>query len=616
MADVAGVSHHLVLNGVGYMLRRGKSGLVWKRGEAPFLVPRQGGALSRDVLSRPEVSSGYLGAGYGLEASAGKYARGQGIDARLDGPRAAASQAVVSGGGVQWSGGVDLASVEPMFAGANGSASRVYRYSLGGGTMAEQTGLTAAGQLTFAFQANNTAWFCVAGGGANCVTVVGGGAAAAAGSTNGAAVGARDSTYGWLALGAGASQKVMGASLKGLTNATGWTASAAFAAGDVVSAVQGMFSYQEKMYLARRDGVYQLGWDMLSGSVCSQTRVLENRNFQLATAYGGWVEFSGAMYFLLADRVWRWTGGATYTEVSPPNFFVSTSGEGTIALAVRSLSAGKGWLWALAESDESPAGVYLLAYNGARWEMVRQVVAGSGALAGGVHASGQANKVFANAYNGSTWSTYKMDLNTFGDRPAAGAGATGNYCYLPGLDGGLPGESKLWRYVSIRGSGFSAQRPVGVEYWNGSTWVSAGSVNLAYGGTVTIPNGGYVDTRLIVRLDLQTDGVMSGAVREVSAGYVVLPDPIPMTEFEVLLGPVVRKLDGTTEARTPAQLLTALLAVRASGQVAQLADPYTSAQGLSARAVRVQEVEVKAMRPSPNAGGAYGWFAQVRCLDV
>ncbi|MFN8498670.1 MAG: hypothetical protein U0641_12530 [Anaerolineae bacterium] len=224
--------------------------------------------------------------------------------------------------------------------------------------------------------------------------------------------------------------------------------------------------------------------------------------------------------------------------------------------------------------------------------------------------------MFANAYNGSTWSTYKMDLNTFGDRPAAGAGATGNYCYLPGLDGGLPGESKLWRYVSIRGSGFSAQRPVGVEYWNGSTWVSAGSVNLAYGGTVTIPNGGYVDTRLIVRLDLQTDGVMSGAVREVSAGYVVLPDPIPMTEFEVLLGPVVRKLDGTTEARTPAQLLTALLAVRASGQVAQLADPYTSAQGLSARAVRVQEVEVKAMRPSPNAGGAYGWFAQVRCLDV
>ncbi|MFN8473755.1 MAG: hypothetical protein U0822_16315 [Anaerolineae bacterium] len=617
MADVAGVTHHLVLNSVGYMLRRTKDGLAWTRAEAPFLVPRQGAALSRDVLSRPETSSGQLLGGYGLDWGGGKYARGQGIDARLDGARAASSQSTVSSGGVQWSGGIDLPGVDAYLAGATGSTSRVYRYSVGGNSVAEQTGATASGALTIAFQNNGFVWFNQAGGAVKAMCVSNAGASLGPTATATTVAGARDSAYAWMFDIQVSTQKLHRVLLAGLTDVAGtWTGPTNALSGDVLSVVQSAFSYLGQVYLCRRDGVYSVTWDGVLADSAVLTRVIENRNFQTSTAFVQWTEFQGSMYFLLGDRVWKWTGGNTYENVSPGNFFVSTSGEGTIALAVRSLSAGKGWLWALAESDEATAGVYLLAYNGSRWEMIRQVVAGSGAAAAGIHASSIANRVLMSAYNGSSWSTYKMDLNTFGDRPASGTPATGNYCYLPGMDGGLPGESKLWRYVSVRGSGFSVSRPVAVEYWNGSSWTAAGSLNLAYGGTVTIPNGGYVDTRLLLRLDLQTDGTMSGAVREVSAGYVVLPDPIPMTEFEVLLGPVVRKLDGTTEARTPAQLLTALLSARASGQVVQLADPYTSAQGLSSRAVRIQEVEVKAMRPSPNVSGAYGWFATVRCIDV
>ncbi len=623
MADVAGVTHHLVLGSQGYMLRRnvakGESALRWRRGEAPYLVPRQGGALSRDVLSRPETSSGFLGAGYGLTWGSGVYGRGQGIDARLDGVRAAASSVAVTSGDKQWTSGIDLQGYDAVLAGVTGSGtSRVYRYVPGSNSLSEIAGAAASGSLSVMFQSSGFAWFAQAGNTANAMTISNAGTALGPSSTAKAAAGCRDQRYGYLVQAASATQKLAYVPLAGLTNSTAWTATPTSGALDgdrEYSQVQGMFGYQDKVYLARRDGVYLVTLDTVGGTV-ALSRVFENRNLISATAYGAFCEFGGAMVFTLGDRVWKWSGGSTYQDVSPPNLFVSSSGEGTVALAVRSLSTGKGWLWALADSDESPAGTYLLAYNGARWEMVRQVVAGSGAVSAGLHYSGIANKVLASVYNGSAWATYKMDINTFGDRPAAGTPATGNYCYLPGMDGGLPGESKLWRYVSVRGSGFSASRPVAVEYWNGSSWVSIGSLSATYGDMLVIPNGGYVGTRLLLRLDLQTDTTASGSVREVAAGYVVLPDPIPQTEFEVLLGPVVRKLDGTVETRTPAQLLTTLLNARASGQVVQLADPYTSAQGLSSRAVRIQEVEVRAMRPGPNAGGAYGWYASVKCLDV
>ncbi len=619
MADSAGVTHHLVIGTQGYMLRRTKQGLAWKRGEAPYLVPRQGGALSRDVLSRPETSSGFLGAGFGMDWGGGKYARGQGIDARLDGVRAASSLTAVTNGALQWTGGIDLQGYDACLGGVTGSnSSRIYRYRPTQNDLVEVTNGVAGGRMTVGFQGNLYAWFCQSGGASNMMTISNAGTALANNSTVGVSAAAKDSLYAYGVQIEGNTQKVVYIVQAGLTNATIWNTSTNVLGGDRQSTVQGMVGYQDKVYLARRDGIYQLTVDTpaVANGTATLTRVVENRNLQSSTAFSAFCEFGGAIYFLMADRVWKWTGGASYTEVSPPNLFVSATGEGTVALAVRSMSTGKGWLWALADSDEATPGVYLLAYNGARWEMIKQVVAGAGAVSGGIHYGGIANRVLVSAYNGSAWATYKMDVNTFGDRPASGTPSTGNYLYLPGMDGGLPGESKLWRYVSVRGSGFSAQKPVAVEYWDGANWVAVGSLSAVYGAVLAIPNGGYIGTRLLLRLDLQTDATASGAVREVAAGYVVLPDPIPQTEFEVLLGPVVRKLDGATEAKTPAQLLTTLLAARASGQVVQLADPYTSAQGLSSRAVRIQEVEVRAMRPGPNGTGQYGWYAQVKCLDV
>ena len=605
----AGGTHHVVLDGVGYMLRQTADGLAYRRGETPYLVPRRAADVGRSALTRPGSDNGGFAAGVRPLFGQGGYTRAAGIDARAgDGLRIAARPEAVSGLAKRVTAWADFNGT--VYAGAeSGSALKVYKYNAGTNTFAEMAG--AATDAARLVPMANTLWAVQSGGGAIVIDTAD--TATAASGTNAA---------GLVELGR-AGTRLVGLTGPGATRAVRWATlggdapptlnfTTANEDGDPREPVAGLAALGEDVYLAKRDGLYRVTFG--GGPSVSLSRVVDHSARRDADNFRALAVFQGALYYTIRDRLLRWTGSRE-EDVSPPPSLAGPAGEGVTRTVVKALASGSGWLWALAESDETARALTVWAYNGGRWEQVTQVVTGPSVAAGTLHVSPTVGRLLVNYSDGFGWNTVKIDLRATSDLPAAVFDPTGNVAYLAPVDGGLPDVTKRFHSVAVRGSGIGAATAVYVWYFNGLGWTSLGSLTSGSGGELLFP-GVVTGKSVLVRLDLRSDGVATPVVREVGVTYDVLPGPAQTVEFEALLAPHLRLLDGGQETLTPTQLLAHLDAARAAGTVVTLADPVTSAAGGAPLAVRVTEVTVKTLLTTPDAGGQYGWLAHVRCEVV
>ncbi len=604
----AGTTHHIVLNGVGYMLRQGREGLAYRRGEAAYLAPRvAASAVGRSALARPGVDNGGLGAGVRAEFGQGGYTRGEGVDARAgDGLRMAARAEATTGLGVRVLAWAEFNGT--VYAGAaSGSASRIYRYTTATHTFSE-LGSSAADAARLVATAGYL-WSVPSGGGPLGVNTAN--AVLAASGANAYEI--LDLTRAGTRLvgitAAGASRSVRWCSL-GNETPPGIAFISVHEDGDPREPSAGLAALGEVVYLAKRDGLYRID---IGENAATLTRVVDHTARRDADNFKALAVFRDALYYTVRDRLYCFDGH-TERDVSPPPTGAGPTGAATTRYVVRALSAGSGWLWALAESDETPRGVYLWAYDGARWEQLGAVAQAATAQAGSLHASPNVGRLFINAYDGSAWVTTRLDLRATSDLPAPNFATSGAYAYLAAVDGGLPDVPKRFHSVALRGSGISATTPVLVAFWDGSAWASLGSLTADGGGELLFP--GVVMGRVLLRLELRGDGTHTPLVSEVGVAYDILPGPVPTVTFEAVLATHLRRLDETAETLTPTALLANLDACRATGAVVSLADPVQSAAGSPALSVRVAEVTLAALAPTPDLGGQYGWLATVRCEVV
>ena len=192
--------------------------------------------------------------------------------------------------------------------------------------------------------------------------------------------------------------------------------------------------------------------------------------------------------------------------------------------------------------------------------------------------------------------------------------AGGYDLYVMPIDGGLPDVQKRFHSVVVRGANIGGGTQVVVQARQGVMWTTIGTVT-ANRGEVVFSAGGYVASQLVLRLDLQGTSAASPCLREVGVTYDVMSAPLKVVEFEALIAPGLRLLDGTTEANTPTTLLAGLEALRAGTAVVDLADPVVSATAGSALKVRVSDVTIEALLSEPKSG-QYGWVARVSCEVV
>ena len=616
MTDTAGVTHHLVLNGQGYMLHQSGHGLAYQRREAPYLVPRRADAVGRAALTRPGQDNGGFGQGVRLAFGEGGYARLHGCDARAgDGVRVATRLDSVAGLAVPVKTWAEFNGT--VYAGSTvGSGLKVYKYSVGGNSFAEVAGSAADAARLVAFA--NHLWLAQSTGGLIEISLSDTPTTASGFNANGVVDLVRGGTRLVGVTAAGATRAVRWCDLGGDVG-SGVAFNTANENGDPREPATGLAALDEAVYLAKRDGLYHVAFD--SSAAVTLTLAADHRAHRDADNFNALAAFDGALYYTVRDRLYRFDG-ASERDVSPPTSVAGPSGEGATRYVVKALAAGSGWLWALTESDETTKAIHLWAYtpgggtgNGSRWEQTIQVVAAPDAQAGSLHYSPAANQLFLNTYSGGSWATAKMEVRATSDLPAPSYEPSGNLCFLPPLDGGLPEVVKRWRSVVLRGSGFSAATPVAVAYWNGASWTSLGTLASGPGGELAFA-GAVTGKSLLLRLDLGSDGTATPVVREVGVTYDILPGPAQVVEFEAVLAPNLRLLDGTVEADTPTTLLANLDLCRAAGTVVTLTDPVTSATGGDPLTVRVADVTLKTLLSVPNAGGQYGWLVAVTCEVV
>ena len=605
----AGITHHIVLNGVGYMLRQGRDGLAYRRGEAAYLAPHvAASAVGRSALARPGVDNGGLGAGVRAAFGQGGYARGEGVDARAgDGLRMATRAEATTGLGVRVLAWAEFNGT--VYAGAAaGAASRIYRYTAATNAFSEMGG--AAADVARLVATAGYVWAVPSGGGPLVVNTAN--AVAAASGANAYEI--VDLTRAGARLvgitTAGASRSVRWCGL-GSETPPGTAFNSAYEDGDPHEPSAGLAALGEVIYLAKRDGLYRVD---IGDNAVALTRVVDHTARRDADNFKALTVFRDALYYTVRDRLYAFDGHGE-RDVSPPPTGAGPTGAATTRYVVRALAAGSGWLWALAESDETPRGVSLWAYDGARWEQLGTLVQAATAQAGSLHASPNVNRLFVNVYDGSAWATTRLDLRATSDLPAPTFASSGAYAYLGAVDGGLPDVPKRFHSVALRGRGISAATPVLVAYWSGAAWTSLGSLTAEGGGELLFP-GVVTGGAALLRLELRGDGSHTPLVSEVAVAYDILPGPVRTVTFEAVLAPHLRRLDGTAETLTPAALLANLDACRGAGVVVSLTDPLQSAAGGAALSVRVAEVTLTALAPTPDLGGQYGWLAAVRCEVV
>ena len=606
----AGTTHHVVLNGVGYMLNQDAHGLKYKRSEVPFLVPRRGDEAGRQALTIPSVASGPLVNGVGDTFGEGYYTAADGVDGRAgDGLRCAGQLTSVTGGAVQFNSFADFNGTV-YAAGQTGSTRYLYKYSAG--SFSELAG-AALGAMARVVPFANYLWWARSSGAVGTVgtadTVT---AASGLNSANIVDVG-RAGTRLLGVLAAGATRAVrwfgVGADVPPTTNFT-----TANEDGDPQETLRRIASLGETFYIGKADGLYKVTLDTTPS--VTLTCVADHRARRDTSNFSALAEWGGALYYNVLDRLYRWDGSSE-EDVSPPQSLLYTGGYTQKRHVVKRVAGGSRCLWCLSEADDGNNTVVLWAYDGEHWHMLRQIASAVGAAAGELHYSPNVDKLLINYYTGAAWATVSMPCSTMSDLPSGSFASSGNRVYLPFVDAGLPEVTKQWLGVSVRCIGITLTQ-VKVYHWYNSAWALLGTIDATTGGEVLFSSviaGAVTGKRLYLYLDLIGVGGATPVVYEVAVSYLPLPAASTVVEFETVLGPNVRLMDGSAESNSPSTLLSSLETCRAAGTIVTLFDPITTTTGGGAKYVRVSEVEVKTLKPS-KAGGAYGLVASVRCEVV
>lgn len=606
----AGVTHHVVLDGVGYMLRRGKDGrLAWRRGERRFFDALRWVADERQAQARPGVNNGGMAAGVVGAYGSGGYGRGVGVDGRNgDGLRIASVWDTVSGGDIVITSMVDFNGTV-YGASSSGTKGHVWKYSVAGNSLSE-IGPTGGAAIQTLVAFGSMLWGSEVGGVDLATWNTSDSYASSSGpNSSGRGLGRTGSRcFAWLS--GSASVRLAGVS-------------GGMGAGEAFTGSSGGFDPNEPkrwagceldgvLYVGMDGGLYRMGWD---GSGEMAARAVDWTG--LRATGNGWpmVVWRGYLWYQVGGSLYRFDGN-NEKGFKVPALLVGATGQGTVGGKVAGLAVTANWLLVAMTTDEATPAVELFAFDGVEtWHHLGVVGSGASAVVNSMWYSPNLGQLFVNYTAGGSSVTKRMRLVAGSDLPYASFATAGNYVYLAGVDAGLPEVVKRWHSVVIRGRDISAVNAVGVAYWDGGGWVSAGTVTGATGGEVVL-GGAVAGGSLLLRLELKGTSTTTPVVQEVGVNYDYLPGPLGVVEFEALLGPNVRRLDGTVEAMTAAQLLGALEAARAGGAVVELEDPVTSTMGGAAMRVRLTSVEVEAWGLAPEPGTGYGWVAAVKAEVV
>jgi len=247
----------------------------------------------------------------------------------------------------------------------------------------------------------------------------------------------------------------------------------------------GAIVYASNLYIARQDGLWVLGEDMIARRVLDFTNEINSTNFKSMCVYNGY------MIFPVQDVLYQWNG-ARLSRITPPK--VTDTFPYTTYGAFDNLVAIGDFVYCTAYTNESTPVHSLLCFDGTSWTRLADLTPSTGTTTSTpamgydpVH-----NYIVYQAVGGSAGTVYYIPLQARSSYPYAAFMTTGTHSVISSrLDMGYRRVVKSTPSMLVEASNVSSTVYLLVYYsLDGAAWVAWGGTD---GTTNKISSAGVTE---------------------------------------------------------------------------------------------------------------------------
>ncbi len=350
-----------------------------------------------------------------------------------------------------------------------------------------------------------------------------------------------------------------------------------------------MISYGGQLYVAREDGAWVVGDDLIARQLMPFSTERHANNFKTMCVW------KGHLYFSLRHRLYRYTG-STLIDVTPPRydevFPYMTYGE------FENLTPRGNHLYVTARDTETTWNEVLLCYDGVGWHKLLTLTT-SPYVVNVMNLSTTTDRLWLN-YTGAAVATAYISLQSLSDLPYATFPVTGDhFLYSSKFDAGFVDVRKTWRSMRVRTNNCSATQTISVDYAiDDGAWGNIGQITTSPYQELFFPDCDIYSTHgkfIQLRFNLKTAAAAQSPILESFAvKYMLRPTAVWGWQANIVIADRLVTLQGRVQHEfTADEQIAALRTMRDATCPVTLTDPWGTEHAAYISSINISGAEWK-----------------------
>ncbi len=354
----------------------------------------------------------------------------------------------------------------------------------------------------------------------------------------------------------------------------------------------GAIVYAGNLYVAKANGLWQVGEDKIARRILDFSSEASDANFR------SMIEFNGYLLFAIRDKLYQWNG-ARLSDITPPHiadvFPYSTYGR-----FANFVSANR-YFYCTARTNETTYGEDLLCFDGVGWHKLARLVS---------NGSDEVTAMTYDSMNNYLWyhrqsslnATYYIPLQNYSDYPYSAFPTTGTHqLYTSRWDMGFRWVYKSTTSLVIEASNLNSDRYLSIYYSiDGNAFTKWQDVITSGTTKLTMPAGDQSKEFHYIQLMVQfvtNDPTQSPILEGMTLRFLMRPETVLGWSFNVPIKIGMNK-GISVEDRDAVTILNDLQAARDSINPIEFEDIY----GIK-HIVYVTSKEVRTVEWNKDVGG-------------
>jgi len=292
----------------------------------------------------------------------------------------------------------------------------------------------------------------------------------------------------------------------------------------------GAIVYAGTLYIARSDGLWSLGDDLIARRVLDFSAEASSDNFR------GLVEWNGYLLFPIRDKIYQWNG-ARLSDVTPPRI-TDTFPFTTYGRFDNFTSMGR-FMYCTARTNESTYNEDLLSFDGVGWHKLMRLVSNGTDTITAMNYDPINNRLWYHLDSTSDI-TYYIPFQSNSEFPYADFPTSGShYIVSSRLDMGYRWVDKSSPSLVIEAYNVTSTRYLKVYYSiDNGTWTAWSDENITVPGFTTLDKPAGLQTieynQIKLRIDFVTDNAAQSPILEsVTLRFIMRPNDFYSWTFNI-----------------------------------------------------------------------------------